>query len=527
MRPQIKGADIMGRSALARQITAFCKEFARDQFLQLAEASKDVPGKGKIKVPGGLLSKGAANEQAIMAGLGWYWEPLLHDIAFLEQMRDSIPLLAGAYQKFTDFVMDGFALQHEDPQVVQRFQQSLLWSGVDFDEVVRESIYELVSIANCYRKPVYENTAQGLTVKTLRPVRATAIRKLRDEDLMTQGYVQLLHRPSEFIFGGTPHTPTVYLADEFLCGWAFSKDWYAYGVPPLSSLPFIAKMKLQMERDLVELLHQHVPRIDITYTPEEQMNQDQVEKAIDDVKADVAGLQPTDNFVHTPDTEVEYKGPGGKAPDFSGGTNHVEDQFFAVLPFAPYLLGRAFNINPIMAQQIWRLMCVLANRLRIRVYVMYRPMLERLAKAWGIPDPPTFKFNDLDAETNETQARTDEYHIQNAAAMRDNGFIDQDDAAQHATRNRPGGPVKKAAADGPLPPPVDPNKVPPGGSAGGTGASGKVGNKNKGPKGQNRSAPTPDKRTKGKRHEDSPVDDILRAAEAELGLTQGDEEDDE
>lgn len=523
-KPSLKGADILGTSELGKQISQFCREFSKDQFLRFAEDSKKVPGKGKIKVPGGMLSKGMANENIIMAGLGWYWEPLLHDLAFLDQMRDSIPLLSGAYSKFSDMVMDGFAIQHEDPQVVKRFEEALLWSGIDFDEVIRESIFELLTIANCYRKPIYEGGGKNLTLVTLRPVRANAIRKLRDENLVTEGYVQLLHRPSEFIFGGTPQTPDISLADEFLCGWSFSKDWYAYGVPPIASLPFITKMKVQMERDLAELLHQHVPRIDITYTPEEQMNQDQVEEAVAGVRSDVAKLQPTDNFVHTPDTEIDYKGPMGKALDFSGGTNHVEDQFYAVLPLGPHLLGRTFTINPIMAQQLWRLSNVLAKRLRTRVYVMYRPMLKKLADAWGIPDVPLFKFNDLDSETQNLQAQTDEYQIQNAASLRDNGFISQDDAAQHATRHKPGGPVKQAAADGPIAPPIDPNKIPPPGAGDATG--GKVRNADKGPKKPNRSAPTPDKRTKGKRHEVTPVDDILIAAEVQFGLSQEDEESD-
>lgn len=519
-KPRVRGVDVLGTSELAKQISQFCKEFGREQFLRFQEAASNVPGKGKIKVPASALSRGAGYEQKLMAGLGWYWEPLLHDLAFFEQMRDSVPLLAGAYQKFTDVIMDGFAIQHEDPEVVKRFEDALLWSDVDFDEVVREAALSILTLSNCYRLPIYEGSSQGLALKTLKPVRPNAIRRLRDENLVTEGYVQLLHRPSEFIFGGTPQTPTIWLSDEVLAGIAFTKDWYAYGVPPLASLPFIVKMKLQMERDLAELLHQHVPRIDVTYTPEEQMSQEQVDDAITDVRTQVSGLQPTDNLVHTPDTVFEFKGPQGKGLDFTGGTTHVESQFYAVLPLGPYLLGREFNINPIMAQQIWQLSNVLAKRIRIRVYVMFRPMLEKLAQSWGV-DVPTFRFNDFDVETQETQARTDEYHIQNASAMRDAGFINQDEAAQHATRNRPGGPVKKAAADGPLPPPVDPNKQPPGA----TGATGKVRNADKGPKAPNRSAPTPDKRTRGKRHEATkPFDDIFAGAEAAFDIAYDEEE---
>ena len=507
--PKIGGVDVRSKSPLARSIREFANSFARDQFLEIAkDAGKG--GKPGIKLPPGLMRSGVSNEQAIMQGLGWYWEPLLHDLAFMEGMRDSIALLAGAYQKFTDLIMEGFALQSPDPEVAEDFTELLIENQqVDLGEVVRSCAFELLTLANAYRKPIFERGIDGKpTIKTFRPIRATAMRKLRDDDLVTQGYVQLLHRPSEFIFGGTPQVPTIYLADEIACGIAFTDGWYAYGKPPLASLPYVMKMKLQMERDLAEMMHQHVPRIDITFSPDDQMNDDQVQTAVSTIKSDVSGLDPTDNFVHTPDTEIEYKGPQGKGMVFDGPMNHVELQFFAVLPFGPGIMGRDFNINPMMSGQQWRLTIALANHIRNRIKVMLQPTINRLADERGVPKDarPVFIFRDLDPETGEIEARTDEYKIQNASAKRDAGFISQDDAAKDATKHKPEGPVDKAHAPGPIAPPVDPNKVPP---------SGKVGNSGKGPKDKNRSAPTPDKRPKGKRHGEE-LDDIFDHAEEEL-----------
>jgi len=499
IEPQVRSisrSDIVSSSVLGRQMDEFVRSFTQDQFMRFSEATK---GKGKagLKQQIGAFAKGTSSEQAIMAGLGWYWEPLLHDLAFLEQMRDTIALLSGAYQKFTDLVMEGFDIQGNDPKAVGAIQDEWIDNEqIDFREVIRSIIFELVTLANCYKKPVWERNEKGeFALRTFRPIRATAMRKLRDDDLVTEGYVQLLHRPSEFLFGSTPHTPTVYLADEILCGVAFTDGWYAYGKPPLAALPFIIRLKLQMERDLAEMMHQHVPRIDITYTPDEQMNQDQVDSAISKLSSQISALKSTDNFIHTPDSIVDYKGPMGHALDPTGPQDHVEEQIFAILPFGPGMLGRDTTINPILSTQQWRLTSSLVNHIRMRAYMMVRPALKRICDERGYSDVPKFTWKDLDAETAEIQARTAEYGVANATAQRDAGFLSQDDAAKKATEHHPEGPVKKAALPGPIPPPVDPNKKPPGSSGL------KVGDRSKGPKPANRNAPTPDKRPQGKRHE--------------------------
>jgi hypothetical protein len=68
-----------------------------------------------------------------------------------------------------------------------------------------------------------------------------------------------------------------------------------------------------------------------------------------------------------------------------------------------------------------------------------------------------------------------------------------------ATAHHPDGPVKKAAAPGIIPPPVDPNKSPPGGPEDKSkSSSAKV--RTKGPKKDGTKVPDKDNRPKGKRH---------------------------
>jgi hypothetical protein len=494
-------------TAVGREIEDFIK--TTDLYYEANVA----PDGQKILSPKlGVNKAGSKNEQQIMEQYGWYWEPLLHDLSFLAQMRDNIPLVSGVYEKFSSLVMEGFRLECEDPDDNEEINELLIDDAtVDFSEVVRSAVHQIATIANCYFRPVYATGDRGFHVRTFRPIIATAMRKLRDENLIVQGYVQLLHRPSEFLFG-TPTTPTVWLAEEMCCGSAYTDGWYAYGKPPLAALPFVAKMKLQMERDLVEMLHQHVPRIDITYTPDAQMNEDQVQAAMKDATSQVAGLKSTDNYIHTPDFTFEYKGPGTSGLDFSNPMRYISEQLYAVLPLLSGYLSSDLNVNPMIATQSFRITCAIANYVRSRVNVMFRPVFDKLADERGL-SKISIAFTDLDAETAETTARTQEYQANNAATNRDNGFVDQDTAAKHATAKAPGGPVKKAAEPGAIPPPappVDPNKQPPGGTKPSVGDAKKPPSKGgrsrtqdtkKGPKGKNRSAPTPDKRTKGRRHE--------------------------
>lgn len=504
----VASAGTLSSTTVGKEIEAFIKD--TDLFY---EATTSPDGRPVLTPKLGVNKTGANNEQQIMEQYGWYWEPLLHDLAFLEQMRDNIALVSGVYEKFTDLVMEGFHLECEDPDDNDEINELLIEDPmVDFAEVVRSAVHQIATIANCYFRPIYATDDRGFHVRAFRPIRATAMRKLRDENLVVRGYVQLLHRPSEFLFG-TPTTPTIHLADEICCGQAYTDGWYAYGKPPLAALPFIAKMKLQMERDLVEMLHQHVPRIDITYTPDAQMNDDQVEEAMNAATKQVASLKSTDNYIHTPDFVFEYKGPAGKSLDFSDAMRYISEQLYAVLPLLSGYLSSDLNVNPMIATQSFRITCSLANYVRSRINVMFRPVFDKLENERGLSKIKA-AFTDLDAETAETMARTAEYQANNAATNRDNGFIDQDTAAKHATVKAPGGSVKKAAEPGAIPPPappLDPNKTP---APGGTkptvgdakkppskGGRSRVQDTKKGPKGKNRSAPTPDKRPKGRRHE--------------------------
>ncbi|GAC1334544.1 MAG: hypothetical protein NVSMB14_01660 [Isosphaeraceae bacterium] len=523
-------------SEIGRELQNFADSFKRAKFLEIvsavdnSETGKEAGKTGKavtIKVPPGALGQGGESERLAMQKLGWYWEPLLHDLQFYEEMRDSIAIIDGEIQKFVDTAMDGFKIVCDDPEMQGELEDSLIFnSDIDFTEAVRSAMVDTFSLGNAYKVPIWTHDDQGrLIPKTFRPVRANAMRKLRDADLAIEGYVQLLHRPSEFIYGalapgqanGSPAIPTIYLKDEVACGQMRTFGWYAYGKPILASLPFVVRLKLTMERDLAEMLHQHVPRIDITFTPEEQMSQEQVDTALDEVGSDVSQLKTTDNWVHTPDTVFEYKGPQGKSLDFQSSQKHIENQFFYVLPFAQSIMGLDTQSNPYDSQQRWKIAAIAANQLRKRIEVMFAPVMKKIADDWGIDGRIGFGWSQLDPETQSQLAESDEYIINNEVLKRDNGFVDQDMAARNATRTQHGGAVQKAAADGKLPPVLDPNKPsgnPPssGGNKPTPKPTGKV--RRAGPKTDGTKAPAKDQRAKGRRHDsfaalDKAVDDAL------------------
>jgi hypothetical protein len=245
-------------------------------------------------------------------------------------------------------------------------------------------------------------------------------------------------------------------------------------------------------------LHQHVPRIDLLFTPDDQMNQEQVDQAMSDINAAIAKLKSTDNFSHTPDVTIEYKGPQGKSLDFQGPQEHIEHQLFYVLPFAPAVMGLDSTANPFDSQERWTVSVSIADGLRTAVSRMFAPSLKRIADDWGI-ESITIGWQELDPTNQQELAMAEEYQVNNAALKRDNGFIDQDEAARQGTSHQKGGPVKAAAAPGKLPPPVDPNKPQPGDGPANPTAS-KVTNKDKGPKKDGRKVPQSDKRPAGKRH---------------------------
>lgn len=498
------------KPSLAKDILDYVEHWKNDQYTRIVEAATAYNKKSKggnkkitLKLPkSAMMGAGQNTEKSLMMAFGWYWEPLLHDLAFFEDMQNSVSILDGSVQKLVDFALSGFKLNCADPEMQQDLDDALVNdANVDLRETIRRSMIDLYTLGNCYCVPIWKQDDNGRMVpKVFRPIRANAIRKLRDEDLFLEGFVQLLHRPSEFIMG-TPAIPTFYSTDDVLWGMMRSHGWDAYGRPLFSSIPFVVRLKLVMERDLAEMLHQHVPRIDVTFTPDEQLNNDQLKDAVAQVQADVAALKATDNFVHTPDTKIEYAGPAGKGLDFANPQKHIENQIFYVLPFAPAIMGLDSTANPYDSQERWTIACTIAESLRTAATRMFRPSFKAMEDDWGMePGSITLGWQELDPENQQQLAQAEEYHVNNAAAKRDQGFIDQDDAARQGTAHQKGGPVKKAAEPGPLPPPVDPNKIDPATGKPHQPTAQKVVNKDKGPKSGGRKAPQGDKRPAGRRH---------------------------
>lgn len=506
--PKIAGMEKHDLSAAAKEISQFIRHFETSRALEGAEgvrAGQMTASSLMESVKDGL---GVNREKSLQKTFGWYWEPLYHDLAFYEEMRDSVATLAGAYEAFADFCMSGFTVSVGDPKENKRLQQALFNYKTNFREVLRRSLFEIASIGNSWCIPHYKSTfADGFTV-VFQPVRATAMRVLRDEQLQTEGYVQLLHRPTEFLSPNAPSTPTLYLPEEVCWGYTYTKHWYAYGAPPFASLPFVVRLKLTMERDIAEILHKHVPRIDVTYTPEQQMTQEKVDAHIDDLKKELAGMSASQDAVHTPDVELEYIGPNGKMVDATGTQNHVEDQLFYVLPITPDMLGASIVLNPEQVQERWRIMTMRAANVRNAASIQFDPVMEALQKGLKLSEKPQFNWDSLNEQTEKTQAETHELQINNANTMRDSGLISQDEAARHATK-KSSEPRQDAAEKEPTDTYGGSAAAPP--SDGTPGASGKTKNKDKGPSGKK--TPKTDPRPGGKRHAlDEVFDGIFTAA---------------
>lgn len=488
--PSIAGTQKVDLSETAQEITQFIEHFSKSRALQVVE-SGDVKA---IKSYASTLAEkaGSGNETQMMKKFGWYWEPLLHDLIFFEEMRDAVATISGAYESFADFVVSGLEIKCSDPKAQKKVHDLLFNYRVNFYEVVRRSAFEIASIGNTYCAPIYKRTAKdGFFIKNFKPIRATAMRVLRDDDLATEGYVQLLHRPSEFLVAGAPSTPTFWDAADICYGYTFTKNWYAYGAPPFASLPFVVRLKLTMERDIAEILHKHVPRIDVKYTPEQQMTQEKVNSHIKDLKGELSKMTAQQDFVHTPDVEIEYIGPNGKMVDATSTQNHTEEQIFRVLPMTPALLGAALQVNPELAQEQWRMTVIKAANIRRSLNTMYEPVMTRIQQELRLDERPELAFDSLDDQTQKTQAETHELQISNADKMRDSGYVSQDEAARHATRGS-----SEPRQDSHEDKPTDyyanqPNDEP--------GATGKVKNKDKGPSDKRGGKTEP--RPKGKRHE--------------------------
>lgn len=229
-----------------------------------------------------------------------------------------------------------------------------------------------------------------------------------------------------------------------------------YGRPMLSAAVFPSIFLIGLMHDLRRVVAQQgYPRTELILDLEklkaayDEGDDDAFAEMVGKVQADLlrayAGLQPDDAFAHTNDIEVKTATGAidtGVLEGVESMIEALERMAMRALKTTPLMMGLTDGMSEANANRQWEIYAAGAKSLQHLAETILARRFEVALEAQGIAADVTFQFAELRAAEELRDAQTMNAKLMNAILARDQGFIDQDEAAMMAVGHAP-------AAEGP------------------------------------------------------------------------------
>lgn len=249
-----------------------------------------------------------------------------------------------------------------------------------------------------------------------------------------------------------------------------------YGRPLLTSSIFVSLFLIGLLHDLRRVISQQgYPRMDVSVNlerlvasmPDDKQDDPDSVKAwtdavLDEVKEAYAALQPDSAFIHT--DVVEVKGSVGSVSAHSLGfvdnlISALERMVIRGLKTMPLILGSAETTTETHANRQWEIHAASIKSIQHLAETMLSRLLRVALEAAGIVCDVKVTFAELRASEQLRDEQTRTLLIDNVTKMYNQGWIDQDEAAQMAVGHEPALPEPRTVAEGPAPGEDDPLNV--------------------------------------------------------------------
>lgn len=230
-----------------------------------------------------------------------------------------------------------------------------------------------------------------------------------------------------------------------------------YGRGPLVSAINMVMFQLQVLNDIKAVVHnQGYPRFDIKILEEvllrrmpigvrnnEEESQKWLNSRLNEIIEMYQDLDPDDTFVHYDSIEVGMaggSGGGGALIDPQKLMTVLDNMLMTGLKTLSTILGRRSNGNTESFAKIEIKLYIQGVRAIQRVVerLMGR-MLTSMLNLSGKQGIVKFEFEEIEIRTELEQAQFNQIHLMNIALMRNEGWIDQDEASMRAVGHAPVG----------------------------------------------------------------------------------------
>lgn len=238
-----------------------------------------------------------------------------------------------------------------------------------------------------------------------------------------------------------------------------------YGRPLIAPAIFPSVFLLGLMHDLRRVVAQQgYPRTDIVLDIEAIRNtyaklgmkelQEKIDQLLDEVRRTYAGLEPDDAYVHTSSIQVNRASGAIDASALQGCgelITAIERMAIRALKTMPIMMGGGDSVAETRSNREWEIFGEYVTHLQHYAETLLERLFEVALRVQGIQADVSVKFAAVRSADDLRDEQTLEKKIANAIAARDAGFIDQDEASEHAVGHPATGEEREEASAPPAP----------------------------------------------------------------------------
>lgn len=352
------------------------------------------------------------------------------DLELYRQMVVNIPILTGAVNAYTRMINAGFDILCQSDSVREKTWDVI--ERIDLEGVLNRVVNQLETYGFCGVEIVLND--DKTEIMKLKVIDSRTLRVQKDKYGNIVSFKQVVGvTQNQGSSGSAGIAPGIVELDpETVMYFQRNPDSdSSYGVSLLRSLPFVTSIMLQIEEAIGKIYYRYgSPKFHVKYTPEGNIPDEMMAKRIDLIRDEFANLAPDADFFSNGEITIDVLNAGQGAISFTEELRHIVEQMLSGLGLPAAVLGYNYGSTETHTkEQGILLVSNLRNSQNIIARQLENVLFNLMARIYDFDEIPEFEWDPIQIRDEYQDAQTDELKIQNIMVKRDNGIIDQDQAA--------------------------------------------------------------------------------------------------
>lgn len=348
------------------------------------------------------------------------------DLELYRTLADNVPILAGAINAYTRMINSGFEILAKSPTVLKKTYEVI--DELDLEGTINRIIRQMETYGFCGVEIVL-NTSMTEIVK-LKVIDGRTLRVQKDQWGNIIAYKQIVGLTTANTSTMAPGA--IDLNPELIMFFQRNPEGdSSYGTSLLKTIPFVTSIMLTIEDAIGKIYRRYgSPKYHVSYTPQSSVPDDVMAKRMDIIKDEFGNIDADADFYSNGEINVEVLTPGSGAINFTEELRHIVEQMLSGLGLPAAVLGYNYGSTETHTkEQGMILVSNLKNSQKVIKRVLMNNLFELMARVYNFPEVPQFEWEEIQIRDEYQDAQADEIKIRNVITKRDNGIIDQQQAA--------------------------------------------------------------------------------------------------